>query len=442
MSPAETDAPFISGMHGARALVELTLRLRNAGSVDRESLARDLTVLGRVAQAVPVRCVNLADRLSDWGHLWDLVLADSQYGAVVTECSEALGPHEPCERDSDVLSQSIAAAVNFLLDARNREGWWQDFSTTYGAADEWVTAYVGSALTSADHSGAQRAARDAWRLLCSRREADDGWGYNRFVPPDADSTAWALRLAQAIGESETDRARAARRFLNQHLLRGNAVTTYLEDRLRAFAGTPPGSLDGWCRTPHDCVTAAVAEVTEIGDSVGHYLQKQQQPDGAWNGYWWFDDAYTTALATVALAKRDNRRRRQIVQAAARWAAERIGPDGAARCPLADLPSAFATAACVRILLNGPPSGGVTESLDSAARWLFDAQRLNGSWLSSAYFAFPAPSVTDACNAVNVPSVLDSDGIFTTATVLNALTAYQAAMTDEQSAPVAAAASGV
>ena len=80
------------------------------------------------------------------------------------------------------LARSIEGATDFLLDARDERGWWRDFDTLAGASDEWVTAFVGTALAVAGDDRSMRAAWQAWRLLSRRRWWSAGWGYNALGP--------------------------------------------------------------------------------------------------------------------------------------------------------------------------------------------------------------------------------------------------------------------
>src|SRR5579859_1821918 len=114
------------------------------------------------------------------------------------------------------IQSAINSAVEFLLNARNSYGWWEDFHLAAGISDEWVTGYVGTALAKVPTASAQQAAREAWEVLITRRTHSSGWGYNRITPADADSTGWVLQLARAAGAADSDRASAARQFLAKH----------------------------------------------------------------------------------------------------------------------------------------------------------------------------------------------------------------------------------
>jgi len=157
------------------------------------------------------------------------------------------------------VAAAIEAAITFLLGSRTEQGWWRDFYLTVpGVSDEWVTAYVGTALAAVPDERAYQAACDAWSLLRERRQPPlesphsehrkpDGWGYNATLPADADTTSWALQLAHAVGVGESMRARLARQFVEQHLRPDGGVAPY---RIwRRLPGFPAIDIQGMFRSP-------------------------------------------------------------------------------------------------------------------------------------------------------------------------------------------------
>ncbi|MFL5865796.1 MAG: hypothetical protein ACJ766_01695 [Thermoleophilaceae bacterium] len=328
------------------------------------------------------------------------------------------GLHRPRRRD---VAGAIAAATDFLLDIRTHDGWWRDFygtrgasedwSSAFGWSDEWVTAFAATALAGTGEARALDAALRAWDLLVERRVPLGGWGYNRISPVDADSTSWALRLAAALGLTDSAPARKGLRALAMHELPDGGLATYVPaecPRPRSERMTPPnGSLAGWCRTSHTCVTAVAASLG--GERRLEYLRSAQQGDGSWTAYWWRDDEYATALGAEALAAAGDR---GPVESAVRWASARAGPDGAVSG------SPFATAWCVRLMLLGDDT---REPLGRSIAWLLQSQDPDGGWPATARMVVPRPDVTDP-EASPVPPALSLDDArtFTTATVISAL----------------------
>ncbi|MBD2773971.1 prenyltransferase/squalene oxidase repeat-containing protein [Iningainema tapete] len=353
--------------------------------------------------------------------------------------------------DQSRLNHAIEAATRFLISARNQKGWWRDFySDVQGRiSDEWVTAYIGAVLAALPDEQAKFAAHQAWVLLLNRRQQEPGWGYNAFIPPDADSTAWTLHLANALGEMKSHRVQAASQFIAKHFSptggiitysqelvpRGYAASQYMINRFTSTGEKPSNlaelaraytssvSVRGWCGI-HTCVTAAVAGLEEIGEASLDFLKNTQQDNGSWKAYWWYDHEYATALAAEALAKNNYRSNYQQVELAIEWAADRISPSGAVYSRQYAGDSAFATAWCVRTLALAQEQHRTLTQLHKAVNWLLDNQKVDGSWHSSALLRLPESA--DILDPDNHPShpVPDDRRVFTTATVLAALSAVR------------------
>jgi hypothetical protein len=325
------------------------------------------------------------------------------------------------------VAGTVTSGVDFLLASRTRAGWWRDFSGTAGAheewsttsgwSDEWVSAFVATALASTRDARALQASRATWTLLAERRMPVAGWGYNRMLPVDGDSTAWGLLLAAATGAGDTWPARAARVALERHRLPDGGIASYRaaeRPRPAAASVTPPdGSYAGWCATSHACVTAAAAS---LGDEPARdFLRGAQRADGSWAAYWWRDDEYATGLAAEALAASGREDDRVRVAAAGGWAAGRLGSDGAAGS------SAFATAWLLRTLGLERSAAGVRGHREGAIAWLLRTQESDGGWPASARLVSPRPDLTDRPDSpAPAMACLDEARAFTTATVVSAL----------------------
>jgi Prenyltransferase and squalene oxidase repeat len=324
-------------------------------------------------------------------------------------------------RAEDLPGPPIDRALGFLLAARTQTGWWRDFSGVLGddrrwragTGDEWVTAYVGAAVAGLARADARRAGRRAWALLVDRRPPGTGWGFNRLAPPDADSTAWALRLAAALGQEASPPAARTRERLDDYILADGGLATYRDGALG-----PPAAVDstGWSRTAHACVTAAAAGLGSC--RALEFLRRSHGEDGSWSGYWWEDPEYTTALAAEALHATRARADQVRVEAAVVWALGRIGPDGSVR------QSAFATALCVRILRLAHDAATTQDQRRRCLSWLATHQRPDGAWPPSARLRVPPPHVTNPARHEGCTTIVDDAGIFTAATVLVALAGEQ------------------
>jgi len=304
----------------------------------------------------------------------------------------------------DVSAKAHAA----LLDARNQAGWWLDYpGFGEGISDEWVTAYVATTCNAIGTPQLRAAAERAWSLLSGRPRT--GWGWNYVQPPDADSTAWALRLAQSLGRLADPQAQQGLAFLKRHIGADGGVTTYLPGSHAARCAKPAIN-EGWHRV-HLCVTAAVAGLAPLADAPLSRLLRSQQPDGSWLSYWWADQAYATATAAAALATRPDEAAAAATLRAARWAHERLKHD----IGLREAPFVLALLLRTALHLPEPDAGPIEQGLHDLAA----AQRPDGMWTGSAMLRIPNGSgalidATDGC------------GIFTTATALQTLSAFRRA----------------
>lgn len=320
-----------------------------------------------------------------------------------------------------------AAAASWLVRAQSENGMWADFRTFAGASDEWVTGFVGAVLAARDDDSAQDAARRAWTSMLVRRHDDGGWGYNRAVPSDADSTACALRLATGVGaDSATIESigRALQDFQGEH---GGLRTYSLDGPIREFtAMAPEVSFAGWCAA-HACVTAAAAAVDVWPGAIRAraYLAQSQQADGRWRAYWWRDDLYATAFATVALARVGTHA--HSLQQAATWVVARLRENGRIRDPVTGGSSAFLDALALLVLSASSPMIEVSSPMHRLVSAVLADQHVDGHWAPSAGLRIPPPGVVDAHTYESyLPGlggaslIEDPTGCFTTATVLLAL----------------------
>lgn len=177
---------------------------------------------------------------------------------------------------------------------------------------------------------------------------------------------------------------------------------------------------GWLQ-PHACVTAVAAQVSPLNGELSDDLLAMQQPDGSWQSYWWFEDAYATAMSVVALVPARSARVRTALGSAVAWARRRLSDEN---------PSPFTLALLLTILSRTNADGtDARRCADALAR----CRMRDGYWRGSAQLRIPAPGTADPASVTswnrwwgsgspfNVFSV-DHRSIFTTATAQHALAA--------------------
>lgn len=295
---------------------------------------------------------------------------------------------------------ALRAARAFLRRHRQQSGWWREFRFAPGSSNQWTTAVVGCALLESGGDDCLALAHEAARRLLKSQHPTGGWGWNELLPPDADSTAWVLRLLLSL-KSDSAAVVKGSSFLQRHCTVAGGIATYLGEFFDPAGCGDLGKWSGWIHE-HDCVLANAAPF--LGDRGVAALADRQQADGSWKPYWWESSALATALAAEALA--DDPRHAGAVRRALAWA----------RNYRPDKPSAFVDACLIRILLLD--RDGEAEILERRLTHLYAQQMPDGSWPPDSDMRLPA---SDDQTGERAPEpVPERFGIFTTATVLAAL----------------------
>lgn len=302
------------------------------------------------------------------------------------------------------VDAAIRAGFDFLAGRVSQGGFWHDFQLRIGFGDEWVTAFIACQLLDAGVPEAEVLARRALDWLLRRQRPAGGWGFNGTAPPDADSTAWVLRLAAQLGSDATGIV-AAHRFLALHLLACGGVTTYAADTPLHLDGAAldDSRREGWSGA-HACVTANAARFMPAAST--EWLRRQQSAEGAWHAYWWSTDLLATALAAECLHLARSPDDAARIGHAADWAWNNGGGE-----------AAFDKAWQLRLGLLAPDRVP-RDRLSAAVGRLLAEQHADGAWPAGAPMLFHQP--WESGRAPNKALCLDQNRCFTTAAVIGAL----------------------
>jgi hypothetical protein len=319
--------------------------------------------------------------------------------------------------NSDLILSKNAAS-EFLINLKSDDGMWRDFNTLAGYSDEWLTGFTADSLALFGGEAGATAAKNAFQQLLGTQANRSGWGYNQYIPRDADSTIWVLRLSQSLGYTYSAyELRNAYRFLKRHIHRDGGVSTYkYSPKMKVFLKLQGKkvSFKGWCM-PHVCVSAAFAGLDHPSkNAVLEFLRNHQQGDGSWKSYWYTDPEYATAMVVEALARTGNPDDLAICFRSAQWVESRVKQN---------VSNPFVAALSLRILLA--VQNRFTESLNKLVAYLLSTQQPDGGWISSAYMRIPHTDEIDPDSFKywlfeigDVGSIQkDNRRIFTTATVL-------------------------
>jgi hypothetical protein len=191
----------------------------------------------------------------------------------------------PWEVYARYVELAIRRGRRRLLEQQSDDGFWRDYALPPGQSEAWTTSWVGCALIAALGSPDVDAALSRAGAAVREVSGAHGWGYNRRMQPDADSSAWALRFLSGLGHSF---GRAASECLGRYLDPTGAAHTFVGD-----AGTWGGV--------HADVTPiaglALLSTSAPGDVVRRVRRAvlaHRDRGGVWRSFWWATDAYATA----------------------------------------------------------------------------------------------------------------------------------------------------
>lgn len=177
----------------------------------------------------------------------------------------------------DGLDAAIRAGAGFLARRQRRDGSLRGFQLAPGASVQWVTAHT--VLVAEGVGELDEVAARAARHLATVGPEDGGWGYNRRVGPDFDSTAQALLALRRFGHEPP--AFVERWFLGGQLAGGGYPT---------YPSPPGGPAHGWQVAHPDTTQMAALCLRRLGYEAAcaralAYLDTVDD-GGPTPAYWW------------------------------------------------------------------------------------------------------------------------------------------------------------
>lgn len=336
------------------------------------------------------------------------------------------------------LETAIAQAVRFLEKEFHEVGGWISFFRLVAGSRDWVTAYVGWSLL---HSRVAQpeVIEQAGALLERDGCLSDGWGYRPGVPIDVDSTSWAALFLVESGY-RLDFLKVKEIILaHQDPVNGGFRTyrspeTGIRDYMKAGAAA---DFSGWC-SAHLCVTGVALQAlcalglpthSEPIQRALTFVREQQSPAGYWNAYWFYGKNYGTRHAIRALQQLGNADDAVRLTRAREWLEGAQLDDGSWDSGISHQTGrVFDTALAICALRDVPEASQAR--IQHGIDWLLQRQCLDGSWDSEPIMLVPKPSDHAPWKVERWAEwgsagfcLPDENCIFTTATVLQALTAW-------------------
>lgn len=332
---------------------------------------------------------------------------------------------------STSLAGAIRRGESFLLRAQAEDGHWTDFmSQQAGESTQWVTAYIGGTLSLREPERPFLGKARDWLLHTELKGG--GWGYKTDFLPDADSTAnAALFLSRNSSRSETPLQRLGHLLLSFWHEKTGGFTTF---RPLPF---PLGLLymsesSIWCKP--EVSISAMAGLTllsidpgQYGDilrSVRVFLLDARDGAGFWESCWWDGRIYGTWISCEFLAQHGDV---DEVEKSIWWLCSQITGEGGWGDCYGGNADPFNTALALAVFRLSGKVTNYSALIQKGIEWLLNAQNKDGSWMASAKVREPEPwnyRPWEAGKRQSTVTILDCNRLFTTATVLRALSSME------------------
>lgn len=296
--------------------------------------------------------------------------------------------------DSAGIATAIKRGGHFLHHQQRSDGSLRGFCLYPGASVAWVTAHVAFVLEGVPEL--HQVCRGAALYLHGIGPSDGGWGFNRRVAKDTDSTAQALMVLQTANLAVPE-------FLLKAVLDNESPSggfpTY------APSGMGGTAAHGW-QVAHPEVSAIVVECLRRHggheDAIARTCRwlESTTREGVIPNYWWNGEYYSLWIQA----------RTGLLPVSARTRVERaLGAAG----EIPQLPMLLVAA-----LAANMRSGGVV----AAIRRLLALQLSDGSWPCARCLRVTDPACRDPVGTHHGPDYADHRRVLSTAHALAALSA--------------------
>jgi squalene cyclase len=302
------------------------------------------------------------------------------------------------------LKKAIAAGLNYILARQAEDGSWTEWALPLGSSSTWTTAYVGFKLRDLPSDLASTAAtpiRAAARWLGEHAFADCGWGYNEIVDSDADSTSYAILFLASAGQPVSDESYN----VLQNLQRADGgFATYL----------PIGESNSWNVSHPDVTPIALLALLTHPTPDRNVIQRgtecvlrQKTSLGLWNSFWWGSCLYGTEASLSLL--------------------NAVGIETTLSATLTQIKptNAFEMALLTSSLLYASCDGSHVMMCDLVNE-LITQQQADGSWTTAPILRVTQRNCYEPWGSGDPGQLYEESArLFTTATVLHALTKVDA-----------------
>jgi squalene cyclase len=304
------------------------------------------------------------------------------------------------------LKEAIACGLNYILARQGEDGSWTEWALPPGSSSTWTTAYVGFKLRNLPSDFASTAApriRAAARWLGDHAFADCGWGYNEVVDSDADSTSYGILFLASAGQQVSE---TSYKVLQNLQCVDGGFATYL----------PIGESNSW-NISHPDVTpiallALLTHPTPDRNAIQRgteYVLQQKTSLELWNSFWWGSYLYGTE-ASLSLLNAVG------IETALSAALTQIKPT-----------NAFEVALLTSSLLYASRDGSHIMIRDLVNE-LITQQQADGSWNTAPILRVTQRKCYEPWTSDDPGQLYEESArLFTTATVLHALTRVHASL---------------